>query len=91
MQEVKLLPDDVSDISLNQIAEFGKERAQDLTERINILKVEISGLQSSLKQLHQAANGWRTEHTRTKQLIKIDQDEIFEYEYKLNLMDARGQ
>lgn len=55
------------------------------------MNVEISGLQSSFKQFYQAANGWRTERTRTKQLIKIDQDEIFEYEYKLNLMDARGQ
>lgn len=44
-----------------------------------------------MRQLNQAANGWRTERTMIKELIQIDQDKIFEYEYQLNLMDARGQ
>ena len=90
LPEVQWLPSDISNLSMDQIAAFGQQQAQDLTERIDMLEVEISGLKESLKQLNQAANGWRTERTMIKELIQINQDQIFEYEYQLNIMDARG-
>lgn len=91
LQEVESLPSDISTLSLTQIAEFGQQQVQDLTERITILEVEIGGLQSSLNQLNRAANGWKTKRAMIKQLIQIDQDRIFEEEYKLDIMDAKGQ
>ena len=89
LSEVQSLPSEISSLSLDQIAEFGQQQAQDLTKRIDILEVEISGLKGSLKKLNQAANNWKTERTMIKELIQINQDKIFEYEYQLNLMDAR--
>lgn len=87
----KYLKTDVSNISLTQIAGFGQAQAQDLTERINLLEIEIEGLEESLNQLNLAANGWRTERTMLKELIRIDQDNIFEDEFKLDILDAKGQ
>lgn len=54
------------------------------------LEIEIIGIGKSLEQLNQAANGWRTERTMVKELIRIDQDQIFNDEYLLTLIDAKG-
>lgn len=91
VQPIQFLTDDGSNMSLDQIAGFGQEQTQDLTDRINLLEIEIGGIQKSLKQLNRLCNGWKTERTMVKQLIRIDQDQIFEDEYKLDLMDAKGQ
>ena len=72
------------------LVEISKEQLLSLTDRIQVLEEEQTVLESRLKKLIKVSNQWQAERSLIKELIKMDQDIIYENEQKFEKIDSKN-
>lgn len=78
-----------STINQQKLLDMYQKEISNLTEKIKILENEVVDTNERLQKFDNLSNKWRSERSLIKELIRIDENLIYENEIKLNSIHAR--